>query len=82
LRQRRPLTAPRSYAKWSECLTLATGSDGTVQARRQLDGSNSHRAWRRKETVMATYGKKAQSKVKKVMEERKKGTLKSGPARR
>ena len=27
---------------------------------------------------MAKYGKKAQEKVKKVMEERKKGTLKSG----
>jgi len=27
---------------------------------------------------MATYGKKAQAKVKKVMEERKKGTLRSG----
>ena len=27
---------------------------------------------------MATYGKKAQSKVKKVMEEKKKGTLRSG----
>ena len=27
---------------------------------------------------MAKYGKKAQSKVKKVMDERKKGTLKSG----
>jgi hypothetical protein len=28
--------------------------------------------------TMATYGKKAQAKVKKVMEERKKGTLRSG----
>ena len=27
---------------------------------------------------MATYGKKAQAKVKKVMEEKKKGTLRSG----
>jgi len=27
---------------------------------------------------MATYGKKAQAKVEKVMEERKKGTLRSG----
>lgn len=27
---------------------------------------------------MARYGKKAQSKIKKVMEERKRGTLKSG----
>jgi hypothetical protein len=27
---------------------------------------------------MATYGKKAQSKVKKTMDERKKGTLRSG----
>jgi len=27
---------------------------------------------------MATYGKKVQSKVKKVMEEKKKGTLRSG----
>jgi hypothetical protein len=31
-----------------------------------------------KEKTMAKYGKKAQEKVKKVMEERKKGTLKSG----
>ena len=31
---------------------------------------------------MATYGKKAQSKVKKVMEERKKGTLKSGSGKK
>jgi hypothetical protein len=32
----------------------------------------------RKEINMATYGKKSQSKVKKAMEERKKGTLRSG----
>ena len=31
---------------------------------------------------MATYGKKAQTKVKKVMEERKKGTLKSGSGKK
>ena len=31
---------------------------------------------------MAQYGKKAQSKVKKVMEERKKGTLKSGSGKK
>jgi hypothetical protein len=36
----------------------------------------------KKETVMATYGKTAQSKVKKVMEERKKGTLKSGSGKK
>jgi hypothetical protein len=31
---------------------------------------------------MATYGKKAPSKVKKVMEERKKGTLRSGSGKK
>jgi hypothetical protein len=31
---------------------------------------------------MAAYGKTAQSKVKKVMEERKKGTLKSGSGKK
>jgi hypothetical protein len=31
---------------------------------------------------MATYGKKAQSKVKKTMEERKKGTLRSGSGKK
>ena len=31
---------------------------------------------------MAQYGKKAQSKVRKVMEERKKGTLKSGSGKK
>jgi Family of unknown function (DUF6496) len=31
---------------------------------------------------MATYGKKAQSKVKKAMHERKRGTLKSGSGKK
>jgi len=31
---------------------------------------------------MATYGKKAQSKVKKTMHERKRGTLKSGSGKK
>jgi len=33
---------------------------------------------KRKENVMAKYGKKAQQKVKRAMHERKRGTLKSG----
>jgi uncharacterized protein DUF6496 len=36
----------------------------------------------RKDSIMATYGKKAQSKVEKTMRERKAGTLKSGSGKK
>jgi len=62
---RRPLVCLSSYAQWSTA---------ALQWRRPPDGAEANN----QETAMATYGDKAQEKVKTAMHERKKGTLKSG----